>query len=224
MHGDADDVWGRAEITFAELAERERAAGDEREEPQVRPFTPAPHDPIPHDLPVPPDPPADGAPSDAPPISPSGTSPAAVDGEPRDGPGGLTVAPILDESPAAVDYDSLDPARRGGRPRPPTISSPLTMASSVSRTRPARRLAARRSTRSGEQPPVVAPRSIQRSCSTVHGGRWVITSCMDAQVPTSALLLGVSAQTDPILRGPGASSWSRSTPQTAPGPTTRASA
>jgi hypothetical protein len=56
VHGSATDVWTRAEINFAELAEKE--LGPEAKAPQFVPVMP-----IPQDLPVPPDPPSPSAPA-----------------------------------------------------------------------------------------------------------------------------------------------------------------
>ena len=100
VHGDPDDVWTRAEVTLAELAERE--PGGETEEPRVRPFTPTPHDPIPHDLPVPPDPPGDAAHPEDPPVSPNETAALAVEARPqspRPNPVGLNLYSPISRGP-----------------------------------------------------------------------------------------------------------------------------
>jgi hypothetical protein len=180
VHGSATDVWTRAEVNFAELAEKE--LGPEAKAPQFVPLMP-----IPQDLPVPPDPP-----------SPSAPAPLAVieEAERAAGPGGLAAAPILDDSFPAVEHNFFLPPDVAGAVGPDHL---LVAHNGTVRIQ-------------DKTGVTISTTSLNAFWGLVSGGgsafdpkvlfdpawgRWIITSCMDARLATSALLLGVSEGADP---------------------------
>jgi hypothetical protein len=192
QHGTAGDEDERTVINFAELPEEEPG---ESGEPQF-----VPEGPIPHDLPVPdlPDPPEPGSPDPSAAAGSSGTDVLAppVEEAPAAALRGLTPAPILDESFPAADFSSFIPPDAAGAAGPNHL---VVAHNGVVRIQDKTGL-------------TISSTSLNAFWGVGGGGgfafdpkvlfdsawgRWIITSCTDALLPTSALLLGVSAGPDP---------------------------
>jgi hypothetical protein len=187
LHGTAGEEDERAAINFAALAETEPG-----ELPRSPPLLP-----IPHDLPVrdPPDPvPPNVGSSEA----TGGTeAPApAVDETPAAAPRALTAAPTLEESFPAADFNFFIPPDAAGAAGPNHLmaahNGTVLIQDKSGQTISTTSLNAFWGVGGGPgfafDPKVVFD---------AEWGRWIITSCVDALLPTASLLLGVSAGPDP---------------------------